>query len=131
MLELKDVIVLVPKSIKLEIINELIENAYQEELKMFQIYGDDFKDFKFHIDRTFISHRWIWGLQEEYKILIDVIKNANLTDEELKTIYLNSIKRRKDLGLKESLFNIDMRYLKDYELPFDKIEEKVKKRKNI
>ena len=105
-----------------------LKNAYQEELKMFHIYGDDFKNFKFHIDRTFIGHRWIWGLQEEYKILIDIIKNANLKDEELKTLYLNSIKRRKDLGLKDNMINMFELFVNK---KYNELNEKINKRNNL
>lgn len=120
MLEVKDLIVLLPKSLKIEFIKEYIDGLYlieKRELENWKLYRNVLNlDFYLENRSTYEEHsgyKYIFSLLDKYKCLTDIIKVSNLDDEDIKELYIYSKQKRNELGLEDALFNVDTNFINE------------------
>jgi len=119
MLELKDLFVLLPKSIKIEFIKEKMDKLYlreNEAIKHAKATKAEFIDLSFYLknQETYENSNGFYRLFElldEYKNLIEMIKLSNLSDDEINELYIHNKQKRTELELEDSLFNVNTEFI--------------------
>lgn len=114
---------LMPYSIRIELLKKQLIRVYQKE-KMFMKYKKTLsKEEKINYYTKEFNN-----LDSEIKDFIDLLKEANLPNEELTELYIFAKQARITLELEDNLFNINKEFLYNYKKEHDEINEEMKKR---
>jgi len=114
---------LMPYSIRIELLKRQLIRVYQKE----KIYIE-YKNTLSNEEKINYYTNEFTSLNNEIKDFIDLLKAANLPNEELTELYIFAKQARIELELEDNLFNINKEFLYNYKKEHDEINEEMKKR---